>query len=255
MSETLALASSRWMAVAAALGRSAVAVFAPSEESSEPQADTSAPGRASASSTRSSRVVVIGRGGPGTGRRGAPILPAAPGRPSGVRPRRRAARRRARRPRARRRAARSAAGSSPSAVAVSQSANQAFLGSSGPWRYVPSTVPWRAAADALEAAGAVVAVALEHAAERRGARSEPRAAAVVLEAREHAGPAGSQVDLDRDVADQPRAVLAHGLEVDEADARAGARRRTRSRGRAAGSRRRRRTGPRRAPRRRAARRA
>ena len=31
--------------------------------------------------------------------------------------------------------------------------------------------------------------------------------------------AGREVDLDRDVADQPRAVLAHGLEVDEADAR------------------------------------
>src|SRR5687767_7068856 len=54
-----------------------VAVFAPSEESSEPQAD-SAPGRASASSTRSSRVVVIGRGrAPGAEDGAAAILPAA----------------------------------------------------------------------------------------------------------------------------------------------------------------------------------
>ena len=73
----------------------------------------------------------------------------------------------------------------------------------------------RAAADALVAAAAVVAVALEHPPERRRARSEPRAAAVVLEAGQHRGSAG---DLDRDVADQPRAVLADGLEVDEADA-------------------------------------
>ena len=75
-----------------------------------------------------------------------------------------------------------------------------------------------AAADALEAAGAVVAVTLEDAAERRGARSEPRAAAVVLEARQHARRGRVQLHLDRDVADQPRAVLADGLEVDQPDA-------------------------------------
>ena len=67
--------------------------------------------------------------------------------------------------------------------------------------------------------------------------------------------APSEVDLDGDVADQPRAVLAHGLEVDEADAGEPLAVRARRRGRAAGSRRRRRRSPCRAPPRRAARRA
>ena len=48
-------------------------------------------------------------------------------------------------------------------------------------------------------------------------RAQVGAAAVVLEAREHLR-AGAQVDLDRDVADQPRAGVADGLEVDEPDA-------------------------------------
>ena len=84
----------------------------------------------------------------------------------------------------------------------------------------------------------VVAVALAGRARAALAGAQPRAAAVVLEAGEHARRA-VELDLDGDVADQPRAVLAHGLEVDEADARGAARRRARSRGRAAGSRRRR----------------
>ena len=52
-----------------------------------------------------------------------------------------------------------------------------------------------------------------------GSRAGPemRAPAVVLEARQHPR-AGAEVDLDRDVADQPRAGVAHGLEVDEPDA-------------------------------------
>ena len=75
------------------------------------------------------------------------------------------------------------------------------------------------AADALEAVAAVVAVALDDPAEwlgagrrgrcgRRGSRSRRR----------RCGPL-AEVDLDRDVADQPRAGLAHGLEVGEAEAR------------------------------------
>src|SRR5206468_9972147 len=45
------------------------------------------------------------------------------------------------------------------------------------------------------------------------------APAVVLEAGEHARAVEpGQLDLDRDVADQPRALLAHGAHVDEADA-------------------------------------
>src|SRR5215208_3860791 len=74
---TLELASSRSIAPAP-VSAAGVAVAAPSLESSEPQAETSTPGRASASSTRSSRVIVIGRGGPRGGRWGALILPAAP---------------------------------------------------------------------------------------------------------------------------------------------------------------------------------
>ena len=74
-----------------------------------------------------------------------------------------------------------------------------------------------AAAYALEAVAAVVAVALEHAAERLRAGPQVRAPAVVLEAREHPR-AAAEVDLDRDVADQARAWVAHGLEVDEPDA-------------------------------------
>ena len=58
-------------------------------------------------------------------------------------------------------------------------------------------------------------MALEHPAERLGAGAEAGAPAVVLEAGETRGPV--ELDLDRDVADQPRAVLADGLEVDEAE--------------------------------------
>ena len=58
---------------------------------------------------------------------------------------------------------------------------------------------------------------MKHASEWALRRSEARAAAVVLEAGEHPR-APAEVDLDGDVADQPRAVLADGLEVDQADA-------------------------------------
>ena len=61
---------------------------------------------------------------------------------------------------------------------------------------------------------------LQHAAERLRAGAEVRAPAVVLEAGEHARAVAREVDLDRDVADQPRAVLADGVQVDEPDARA-----------------------------------
>src|ERR671923_147544 len=60
---------------------------------------------------------------------------------------------------------------------------------------------------AFTAGRSVVAGAAQHAPGRRRAGTQSRAAAVVLEAREHADP----VDLDRDVADQPRALLPHGL--------------------------------------------
>ena len=95
---------------------------------------------------------------------------------------------------------------------------------------------------------------LQHAPERRGAGAEVRAARVVLEAGEPRRPAG-QVERDRDVAEQPRAVLAPRVEVDEPDARAAARPPSRSRGRAAAARRRPRTRPRRGRPRRGARRA
>ena len=64
-----------------------------------------------------------------------------------------------------------------------------------------------------------VAVAAQDAAERPLAVAEVRAPAVVLEAGEHARAVDAgQLDLDRDVADQPRALLADGAQVDEADA-------------------------------------
>ena len=58
---------------------------------------------------------------------------------------------------------------------------------------------------------------LMHAAERLLVRAEVGAAAVVLEARDHAR-AGAEVGLDGAVADQPRARLADGLQVDQAHA-------------------------------------
>src|SRR4051794_11590208 len=77
------------------------------------------------------------------------------------------------------------------------------------------------AAHALRTTGAVVAVALEHAAQGLRAGTEAGAAAVVLEAGQHLGtviPEAGEVDLDRDVADEPRAVLAHRADVDEPQA-------------------------------------
>ena len=110
----------------------------------------------------------------------------------------------------------SSLGSSPSAVAVSQSANQAFLGSSGPWRYVPSTVPWAPPRTPSKPLAPSLPWPLRTRPSGVRARSEAGPAAVVLEAGEHAPAA--EVDLDRDVADQPRAVLAHRLEVDQPEA-------------------------------------
>src|SRR5262245_19162162 len=74
------------------------------------------------------------------------------------------------------------------------------------------------AAHALLAVAAVVAVPLDDAAVRPGAVTQVCAAAVVLEAGEQLR-AGPEVDLDRDVANQARARLAHGLEVGETEAR------------------------------------
>ena len=111
-----------------------------------------------------------------------------------------------------------------------------------------------AAVHALEAVAAVVAVAREHAAERLLAGPEVGAPAVVLEAGDHARP-GAEVGLDRAVADQPRARLADGAQVDEARRRAAPRRPARTSGRAAGSRRTRRARRRRGRRPRGARRA
>ncbi len=71
-----------------------------------------------------------------------------------------------------------------------------------------------AADDALLAVLAVVAVPVEHAAERLLAGPEVGAAAVVLEAGEDA-----EARVDGDVADQPWLVRAHRLQVDEAEAR------------------------------------
>ena len=73
-----------------------------------------------------------------------------------------------------------------------------------------------AALHALEAVAPVVPVPAEHAAERALAGPQVGPAAVVLESRDHAGP-GPEVRLDRAVADQARAGLADGAEVDEAD--------------------------------------
>src|SRR3954452_22455669 len=73
--------------------------------------------------------------------------------------------------------------------------------------------------DALGPGAAVVAVALEHAAQRSLGAAQRGTAAVVLEPRQDARPIQPvQLDLDRDVADQPRAVdRALGDEVDEPD--------------------------------------
>ena len=100
----------------------------------------------------------------------------------------------------------------------------------------------RAAAHALEAVAPVVAVALEHAAERLLARPEVRAPAVVLEAGEHAarGPPSSR---STSIATLPisRGPSARGPSRGRRGRRPGSpRRRARSGGRAAGSRRRRR---------------
>src|SRR5215207_234941 len=73
------------------------------------------------------------------------------------------------------------------------------------------------AVHALEAVAAVVAEALDHATERLGPGAEPGAAAVILKARDYPRP-GPEVDLDRHVSDQSRALLAHGLEVDQPEA-------------------------------------
>ena len=48
-----------------------------------------------------------------------------------------------------------------------------------------------------------------------------RAAAVILETREHARRPRLELDLDRDVADQPWALGARGVQVDEANTREG----------------------------------
>src|SRR4051794_15917764 len=77
--------------------------------------------------------------------------------------------------------------------------------------------PVRPAADALPAVAVVVAVAVEHAPERRGALAEVRAPPVVLETGELLR-ALAEIDLDGDVADQPRAGIADGLEVHETHA-------------------------------------
>ncbi len=71
---------------------------------------------------------------------------------------------------------------------------------------------------ALEARGAGVAVALEHAAERLRTGAQVRAPAVVLEAGEHARAVeAGKAHLDRDVADEPRPGLAHRVQIDEPD--------------------------------------
>src|SRR4051794_6516098 len=76
-----------------------------------------------------------------------------------------------------------------------------------------------AAADALGARGARVAVALQDAPERLLAAAEMRVAGMVLESGEDPpATVAVEVDLDRDVADQARAVGADRLEVDEAEA-------------------------------------
>ena len=87
---------------------------------------------------------------------------------------------------------------------------------------------------------AVVAVAPAAPVRAAVRRAQMGAPAVVLEAGQHPRRPGVELDLDRHVADQPRAVGAHGAQVDQADARAASRRRAGRSGRAAGSRRRRR---------------
>ena len=103
-----------------------------------------------------------------------------------------------------------------------------------------------AVARALAPIVAVVAVAVQHPAERLCAGAQMRAAAVVLEAGEHATLGARQVDLDRDVADQPRPIRSRSCGRRAARLREAPRRRVGRRGRAAGSRRRRRARPRRA---------
>src|SRR6476469_9472431 len=69
----------------------------------------------------------------------------------------------------------------------------------------------------LQAIGAVVAVAPNHPAQGLGTVAQVRPPPVVLEAGQLPGPL-AQVDLDLDVADQPRAWLAHRLQLGEAEA-------------------------------------
>ena len=107
-------------------------------------------------------------------------------RPAGVRgalrARRPRARSRAPRARARRRAGQRARRDLPSARAISQSANHHVLRQQRPVHVGADVAP----RGALDAAAPVVAVAAQHAAERRLPVGEQRAPAVVLEAREHA---------------------------------------------------------------------
>src|SRR3954454_17063191 len=74
-----------------------------------------------------------------------------------------------------------------------------------------------APAHALEAVAAVVAVAVQHAAQRLLALAEVGATAMVLESGQHRE-RPVEVQLDRDIADQARAGLADRAQVDEADA-------------------------------------
>ena len=90
------------------------------------------------------------------------------------------------------------------------------------------------------AAVAVVAVAAEARGPGVAGRAEPRAAAVVLEACEHARARSPRRDLDRDVADQPRAIARGPSRRRAARRPRSARSRVRTRARAADSRRRRR---------------
>ncbi len=109
----------------------------------------------------------------------------------------------------------------PGAVAALQRERDQVVGQPGVLRQqraVQVGADQVVAAHALEAVAAVVAVALQHPAERLGAGAEVGAAAVVLEAGEDPR-AAAEVDLDRDVADQPRARLAHGLQLGEPEAR------------------------------------
>src|SRR5262245_54026194 len=73
------------------------------------------------------------------------------------------------------------------------------------------------APDSLESVAPVVTVTVQDPAERLRTRAEVRAPAVVLEPGQH--PASlSEIHLDRDVADQPRAGFAYGLEVGDPEA-------------------------------------